>query len=89
MAKLRQNTVICQVCKEQKKMSEVLTAELVRGPIVEKITETHPDWSSQGFICNVDLNLYRAEYVKDVIKADKGELSVSVSSAACWQYGSS
>jgi uncharacterized membrane protein len=76
MSRPQQNTVICQVCKEQKKMSEVLTAELVRGPIVEKITETHPDWSSQGFICTADLNRYRAEYVKDIIKADKGELSV-------------
>lgn len=76
MAKLQQKTVLCQVCKEQKKMSEVLTAELVRGPIVEKIMETHPDWSSQGFICSADLNRYRAEYVKDIIRADKGELSV-------------
>jgi len=76
MAKLQQGEVLCQVCKEQKKMSEVLTAELVRGPIVEKIMETHPDWSSQGFICIADLNRYRAEYVRDVIKADKGELSV-------------
>lgn len=75
MAKLHQEMVLCQVCKEQKKMSEVLTAELVRGPIVEKIMETHPDWSSQGFICIADLNRYRAEYVKNVIKADKGELS--------------
>jgi uncharacterized membrane protein len=76
MARLQQKTVLCQVCKEQKKMDEVLTAELVRGPIVEKIMETHPDWSLQGFICSADLNRYRAEYVKDSIKADKGELSV-------------
>ena len=76
MAKLQQQGVLCQVCKEQKKMSEVLTAELVRGPIVEKIMETHPDWSPQGFICVADLNRYRAEYVKEVIIADKGELSV-------------
>lgn len=54
----------------------MLTGELVRGPIVEKILETHPDWSSQGFICIADLNRYRADYVKDVITADKGELSV-------------
>ncbi len=75
MTKLHQEMVICQVCKEQKKMSEVLSAEIVREPIVEKIMATHPDWSSQGFICIADLNRYRAEYVKDVIKADKGELS--------------
>ena len=76
MAKLQQREVLCQVCKEQKKMSEVFSAEVVREPIVEKIMATHPDWSSQGFICKADLNRYRAEYVKDVIKADKGELSV-------------
>ena len=76
MAKLQQRMVTCQVCNEQKKMSEVLTAEIVREPIVEKIRETYPDWSPQGFICIADLNRYRAEYVRDVIKADKGELSV-------------
>ncbi|MBI5493229.1 MAG: DUF1003 domain-containing protein [Deltaproteobacteria bacterium] len=68
--------VICQVCKKQMKLSGVLSAGIVRGPIVEKIMAAHPDWSSQGFICIADLNRYRAEYVKDVIKADKGELSV-------------
>ena len=76
MAKLQLRDVLCQICKEQKRMSEVLTAELVRGPIIEKIMATHPDWSAQGFICLADLNRYRAEYVRDEIKADKGELTV-------------
>jgi uncharacterized membrane protein len=75
MTKVQQREVVCQVCKEHKRMSEVLTAELVRGPIVEKIVADHPDWSPQGFICTADLNRYRAEYVRDVITADKGELS--------------
>jgi uncharacterized membrane protein len=75
MVKLQQELVICQVCKEYKKMSDMLSAEIVRAPIVEKIKTTYPDWSPQGFICIADLNRYRAEYVKDVIKADKGELS--------------
>ena len=76
MAKLQHREVLCQVCKEQKTMSEVLSADIVREPIVAKIREIHPDWSSQGFICIADLIRYRAEYVKDVIKADKGELSI-------------
>jgi len=37
MVKLQQELVICQVCKKQMKMSEVLSAEIVREPIVEKI----------------------------------------------------
>ncbi len=72
----QQETVLCHVCKKQKKMSEVMSAEMVRDPIAERIKATHPDWSSKGFICISDLNRFRAEYVKDVIKTDKGELSV-------------
>jgi len=35
----------------------------------------YPDWSTDSFICIVDLNHVRAQYVQDVIKKDKGELS--------------
>jgi len=66
---------MCQVCKELKKISEVLSAEMIREPIAERIKATHPDWSSQSFICIPDLNRFRAEYVQNVIKEDRGELS--------------
>ncbi len=72
----QQETVLCHVCKKQKKMSEVMSAEMVRYPIAERIKATYPDWSSKDFICISDLNRFRAEYVQDVIKTDKGELSV-------------
>jgi uncharacterized membrane protein len=75
MPKKQEETVICQVCKEQKKISEVLSAELIRAPIAERIKATHPDWSSQSVICIPDLNRFRAEYVQNVIKEDRGELS--------------
>jgi uncharacterized membrane protein len=75
MPKKQQETFICEVCKEQKKISEVLSAEMIREPIAERIKATHPDWSSQSFICIPDLNRFRAEYVQNVIKEDKGELS--------------
>jgi hypothetical protein len=74
-AKKQEETVICHVCKEQKKISEVLSAELIRAPIAERIKATHPDWSSQSVICIPDLNRFRAEYVQNVIKEDRGELS--------------
>jgi uncharacterized membrane protein len=75
MPQKQQETVICQVCKEQKRLSEVLSAEMIREPIAERIKATHPDWSSQSFICIPDLNRFRAEYVQNVIKQDRGELS--------------
>lgn len=75
MAKKRE-TVLCQICGQQKKFSEVRPAALVREPIVEIIRKTHPDWSPEGFICIPDLNHFREEYVKDVLARGKGEVSV-------------
>ena len=75
MARKRQKTVICQICGKQKKLSEVIPAELIREPVIKIIRKTHPDWSSSGFICISDLNHFRAKYVEDIIRRDKGEIS--------------
>lgn len=48
---------------------------MIREPISEIIRKTHPDWSPSGYICIVDLNQFRAKYVKDVLETEKGELS--------------
>lgn len=68
-------TVLCQTCKEQKVLDEVLSAQLVRDSIVELIRKKHPDWSESGFICLSDLNRFREEYVQHVLEVEKGELS--------------
>jgi uncharacterized membrane protein len=75
MSSKKQGTVLCQICKERKKLSEVRPAELIREPLVETIRKTHLDWSPSGFICISDLNQFRAEYIEDVLAKDKGELS--------------
>jgi uncharacterized membrane protein len=75
MARKQQKTLICQICGKQKKPSEVIPAELIREPIIKIIRKTHPDWSSSGFICISDLNHFRAKYVEDIIRRDKGEIS--------------
>jgi uncharacterized membrane protein len=75
MARKQPETVTCQICGKQKKMSEVMPAELVREPLVEIIRRTHPDWSSSGFICLSDLDQVRTDYVKNVLETEKGELS--------------
>lgn len=75
MAKKQLETFLCQICKEQKKLREVIPAELVRLALVETIRKTYPDWSSSGFICISDLNQFRANYVKNVLEKEKGEIS--------------
>jgi uncharacterized membrane protein len=75
MAKKTSKTALCQICKKRKALNEVLPATLVRDPIAEIIMKEHPDWSSDGFICLDDLNHFKAEYVRTILEADKGELS--------------
>jgi uncharacterized membrane protein len=76
MPKKQQETVTCQICKKQKKLSEVRPAALIREPVVEMIRRKYPDWSSDGFICVSDLNHFREQYVNDILTKGKGEVSV-------------
>jgi len=71
----RQENVTCQICQKQKKMNEVIPAELVSEPLVEIIRKAYPNWSSSGFICVSDLNSFRAKRVKDILESEKGEIS--------------
>jgi uncharacterized membrane protein len=75
MAKKREESVLCQICKGEKRLSEVIPAELVRQSIVEIIKKTHPDWSTSGYICISDLDRFRGKYVRDVLETERGELS--------------
>ena len=71
-----QKIVVCQICKQQKKLSEVLPAEVVRASVAQVIQKQHSDWDPKGFICFPDLNHFRGEYIKNALEAEKGELSV-------------
>jgi uncharacterized membrane protein len=76
MARKPKETVICQICKEEKRLGEVVPAQLVREPIADVIRKTHPDWSRDGYVCISDLNHFREEYVRQVLETERGELSV-------------
>ena len=67
--------VACQICKEEKKLKDVLPAELVRQSVVDTIKKKFPKWSSDGYICYNDLNKFRIEHVQDVLETERGELS--------------
>jgi len=75
MSQRRHQSVTCQICKKQYSRKQVLHADMVREKIVELIKKERPDWSSEGFICLSDLNAFRAEYVRQSLIAEKGELS--------------
>ena len=67
-------TFLCQICKENKRHEEVVPAESVPDFVVRVIKKTHP-WSSGGYICNSDLDHFRAQYVGEVLEREKEELA--------------
>jgi uncharacterized membrane protein len=70
-----EKTLMCQICKKQKKLSELIPAELISRPVSDTITQSYPEWSGDGYICVSDLNHFRAQHVKNVLETEKGELT--------------
>jgi uncharacterized membrane protein len=67
--------VICQICGQEKELSQVWPGELIREGVQQTIRRTHPDWSQSGYICLPDLNHFRAEYVEGLLQEDLGQTS--------------
>jgi len=70
-----EETFHCQVCGENKKRSEVEPAGLIPESIADIIRKEHPGWSRQGYICSIDLNHFRTQYIREILKKEREELS--------------
>ncbi len=66
---------LCISCHKQKNRNETRPLEILSPSVGELIKKDHPDWSSHDFICLSCLNKYRSEYVEDVLRDEKGELT--------------
>lgn len=75
MTQEQEKTVTCQICKQQKKMSEVMLGDFIRDSLVETIKKKYLDWSSKDYICLPDLNHFRMEHVQNILEAERGDLS--------------
>lgn len=67
--------VRCEICGKARKLDEVMPLELVRPSVADIIRKEHPGLPPSGFICDDDLDHYRAEYIEDALEAEVGELS--------------
>jgi uncharacterized membrane protein len=66
---------ICPSCQLKKGKNEGRPLELISGPVTELINKKHPEWASQEYICLSCLNHYRSEYVGEILKDERGELT--------------
>jgi uncharacterized membrane protein len=69
------NTAVCQICKKEKKLSELMPGISVQNSIVNLIMGKNYQWDPDGFICMTDLNSFRSEYVQGILTEEKGTLS--------------
>ena len=56
------------MCGNHFKIGEVIKGKLIEKSIAKLIQGKHPKWSSTGYICLADLNLFRTQYVTKVLK---------------------
>lgn len=66
---------VCQVCGSDRPSD--LRRGILAGPgVAELIQRTTGSWSDKGWICTDDLQKYRHQYVKSLLEAERGELTV-------------
>jgi uncharacterized membrane protein len=75
MSKTVTAPLICQVCKKPKSPHNGMIAELIRPSLLEFIKKRLPGLDDKGFICFDDLGKFRADYIKEVLEDEIGELS--------------
>jgi uncharacterized membrane protein len=71
----KEKLLICQLCKKHHKKTELLPLELIDSALLEFLKEKYPECSEEGYICKKDLRNIRLEYVGEILKKQKGELS--------------
>lgn len=66
---------VCQVCGSDQR-SALHPGVLVRPAVADLIRAQFGSWSEAGWICSRDLQKFRHEYVRSLLEAEKGELTV-------------
>ncbi len=68
-------TAICQICKKEKRLDELIPGALIRRSVFEEISREHPHFDPDEYICLKDLEVFRYEQVRRLLEVEKGELS--------------
>ena len=66
----------CAACGKSFPSDELVPGEVIRPRLARLIRHAHPSWKDTESICLGDLNRFRMEYVRQVLEAELGDLSV-------------
>jgi len=65
----------CQICGRHFEEDEIVLGQAVRPAVIDLISERHPEWDDNGFICQKDLNHFRSLYTQKLVEEDRGEIT--------------
>ncbi len=65
----------CAVCGTMYQRSALIAGGAVRPAIAELIAADQPAFTTESFICSACNARYRSEYVRDLLREERGELS--------------
>jgi len=68
-------SVTCGITEKKVPLRNAVPADSVPDGISKLILKDHPAWTREGYICRDTLTYYRNAYIRDVLVAEKGELS--------------
>ncbi len=77
MKNLNRDSAICQVCKKEKKISQMRPVVSIRELILQLINKDGYELDPQGYVCLDDLNKYRKQYIQSVMEEEKGVLNAN------------
>jgi uncharacterized membrane protein len=68
-------TETCSICGQKKSFKYLMPVEMIRDDIINLIKKANPEWPASGYVCFDDLNQFRAQYVEEALRKQKGEIS--------------
>lgn len=75
MTKRHEQKIECPICHKQVLESETSYGEASREAVWKRIAEETPGWHPEDRVCLRCLNKYRGRYIREVLEAERGELS--------------
>jgi uncharacterized membrane protein len=70
-----ENDPQCFRCKRAFPLGALMSGELIRSGLAEYIKSCDATWTPAAMLCHDCLNLFRSEYVENVLEDERGELS--------------
>ena len=65
----------CRFCGKTKAIPALISTDIIHPPILDVMRGKVSQWDGKGYVCRVDYQKVKNDYVRDVVAEDKGELT--------------